>query len=432
MLVYFLKVLAAAWPLALSLTLTFSVLSSVRQFDRGQKGRRVVFGGFVLGTLAALTLAALKFRTGFPAGHPLYFLSRIVVNREYWNLALLWPLIPVSVAFIVKCKAPRSRIAVSAPGVLWLGAALVAFWLAYGSPDLFIFPFDFGVGLDSVFNLDYLARASGYFFGITLLAVLSLGLYGQLLKAPQSLSKGFLKASLIVLLGLVLLKTAQIMVVRGLVPRSRTLTRAVIFALDRENFFLYAQMAIWGGLALIQAARAKLTSPTGANPALVRKARADLRAQFFLGLLVLGSFAVFFFSITALKAYAERGPLIAEPLTVTANKEGLIELDLAVVGDGRLHRRQFQASDGTYVRFIVIRKSERAYGVGLDACDICGATGYYQRGDQVICKLCDVVMNKVTIGFPGGCNPVPLAFKIESGKLIVEASSLEKEKRRFR
>ena len=61
------------------------------------------------------------------------------------------------------------------------------------------------------------------------------------------------------------------------------------------------------------------------------------------------------------------------------------------------------------VRFIVVKKPKGgSYGIGLDACDICGLAGYYERNDEVVCKRCDVVMNKSTIGFKGGCNPVPL------------------------
>jgi uncharacterized membrane protein len=112
--------------------------------------------------------------------------------------------------------------------------------------------------------------------------------------------------------------------------------------------------------------------------------------------------------------------------------EGRIVIPLEDVNDGNLYRFVYKASDGARVRYIVIRKSDVAYGVGLDACDVCGPTGYYQRKDQVICILCDVVMNISTIGFAGGCNPVPLKYAIESGSLVIETSALEAEKRRFR
>jgi uncharacterized membrane protein len=100
--------------------------------------------------------------------------------------------------------------------------------------------------------------------------------------------------------------------------------------------------------------------------------------------------------------------------------------------DGHLHRFVYTASDATEVRFIVIRKNEIAYGVGLDACDICGPTGYYERKGQIICRLCDVVMNISTIGFMGGCNPVPLAYTLRGGTMVIDTEHLENEKGRFK
>ena len=78
-----------------------------------------------------------------------------------------------------------------------------------------------------------------------------------------------------------------------------------------------------------------------------------------------------------------------------------------------------------------LQEGGSAYGVGLDACEICGATGYYERDNQVICKLCDVQMNKATIGTRGGCNPIPISYSIEGGKLKVPQSELENSARIF-
>jgi len=41
-------------------------------------------------------------------------------------------------------------------------------------------------------------------------------------------------------------------------------------------------------------------------------------------------------------------------------------------------------------------------------------------------------MNISTIGFPGGCNPVPLKHAIAGGSLVIETKDLEAEKRRFK
>ena len=56
---------------------------------------------------------------------------------------------------------------------------------------------------------------------------------------------------------------------------------------------------------------------------------------------------------------------------------------------------------------------------------MCGPSGYFERGGQVICKLCDVAMNIATIGFKGGCNPVPLEFTVRDARLVVARSALE-------
>ena len=100
-------------------------------------------------------------------------------------------------------------------------------------------------------------------------------------------------------------------------------------------------------------------------------------------------------------------------------------IPLKQIDDGHLHRFEYPTKDGTKVRFIVIKKAGSAYGVGLDACDICGASGYYEKDGHVICKLCEVAMNIATIGFKGGCNPIPLEYSVTEGKLTVPKSALE-------
>lgn len=67
-----------------------------------------------------------------------------------------------------------------------------------------------------------------------------------------------------------------------------------------------------------------------------------------------------------------------------------------------------------------------------NACDVCGNAGYYERDDQVICKRCDVVMNKSTIGFKGGCNPIPLSYVVENGQMIFSLEDLNNAEKEFR
>jgi uncharacterized membrane protein len=146
---------------------------------------------------------------------------------------------------------------------------------------------------------------------------------------------------------------------------------------------------------------------------------------------VILGYGVSILSLTALKAYTERGVVLspAEPMTIAGEE---ITIPIERVEDGHLHRFAYTAQDNIEVRFIVIRKNEIAYGVGLDACDICGPTGYYERKNEVICRLCDVVMNISTIGFKGGCNPVPLAYRLSGGNMVIAIEDLENERGRFK
>jgi uncharacterized membrane protein len=73
---------------------------------------------------------------------------------------------------------------------------------------------------------------------------------------------------------------------------------------------------------------------------------------------------------------------------------------------------------------VIQKPNSSSYGIGLDACDICGETGYYEKNDQVVCNLCDVVMNINTIGFKGGCNPIIIDYSIQDGNIVVPINGL--------
>ena len=66
------------------------------------------------------------------------------------------------------------------------------------------------------------------------------------------------------------------------------------------------------------------------------------------------------------------------------------------------------------------------------ACDVCGNAGYYERNGQVVCRRCDVVMNINTIGFKGGCNPIPLSYEVEDGNLVFALSDILAGEREFK
>ena len=81
---------------------------------------------------------------------------------------------------------------------------------------------------------------------------------------------------------------------------------------------------------------------------------------------------------------------------------------------------------------LIKKPNSSAYGIGLDACDVCGETGYYEKNGQVVCNLCDVVMNISTIGFKGGCNPIVIPYEVNNGQIIVPISGLLEYEREFK
>jgi high-affinity iron transporter len=103
---------------------------------------------------------------------------------------------------------------------------------------------------------------------------------------------------------------------------------------------------------------------------------------------------------------------------------GLIKIPLAEVQDGNLHLFTVNVS-GQTVRFMVIKKPG-GYGVSLDACLICGAEGYRQDGQNVICRHCASAIYIPSIGQQGGCNPIGVGSRIEGDEIQIDASALTK------
>ena len=138
--------------------------------------------------------------------------------------------------------------------------------------------------------------------------------------------------------------------------------------------------------------------------------------------------------MTAVKTSDTQQVELSAPETYTVDEEaGEILVPMANVSDEHLHRFEYTTDKNVNVRWIVVKKPNSAsFGVGLDACEVCGNAGYYERSGQVICKRCDVVMNINTIGFKGGCNPIPLAYEVRDGNLVFKLSDIVAGEKEFR
>ncbi len=109
----------------------------------------------------------------------------------------------------------------------------------------------------------------------------------------------------------------------------------------------------------------------------------------------------------------------AELLTVT---DGQVRVPTAEVSDGNLHIFRLEAA-GSEIRFLIVRQPT-GWGVALDACRICGRTGYRQDGANVLCRNCGSAIYIPTIGQVGGCNPVGVPSRVEGADIVVDVPAL--------
>lgn len=384
----------------------------------GGGGRGAGLPGLALGALAALVYAVLKRNTGFAV-------------REYYDLAVLGLSLALSVAMLPAAWAVfRQPKPLGLPG-RGLSALLLAACSAYILPDVLLLPFTFSVGMENIYNTEFLFRVLGYGLGLLTMFLLGLGLYKIAGAMPRRLVLLGFSALLITLMAKQGLEVAQILAARNMIPRPPWLMSAIMFILTHSNWFAFVFMGIALAMTTAQLLRIRFTPLRGANPAMIRKQKAHNRAQRRFSGVILLCLVGAALSITILRDYDNKGVELSAPEEVPASN-GVVVIPLERINDGNLHRFMHKSPSGVAIRYIVIKKTATAYGVGLDACDICGPSGYYQRKDQVVCILCDVVMNKATIGFPGGCNPVPLRFSIAEGAMRIKAADLDAEERRFK
>lgn len=122
-------------------------------------------------------------------------------------------------------------------------------------------------------------------------------------------------------------------------------------------------------------------------------------------------------------AYSRSHDALPAPDMLTPSG-GRVRVPLSALPDTGLHRFGVTLGGAT-VRFILLKSETGAVASALDACEICGAYGYTQKGPaHVRCRNCDSEINIATIGQSGGCNPIPLASRVEGRDVVIDLSAL--------
>ena len=108
-------------------------------------------------------------------------------------------------------------------------------------------------------------------------------------------------------------------------------------------------------------------------------------------------------------------------------KNGILQIPIAEITDGKAHFFEVKAHDGITVSFFVIKSSDGVIRAAIDACDVCyrSGKGYVQKGDFMVCTNCGRKFASTKINeVKGGCNPAPLKRKVSDKNLIIEMKDI--------
>jgi FTR1 family protein len=208
-------------------------------------------------------------------------------------------------------------------------------------------------------------------------------------------------------------------------PSSKT-EMAIIGPVVRNELFFF--VLIFGAAALLvlrewQSASHDKSSKQAAGEAEKRLLESQNRRQRTWMIAAATACLVVILVLTAdfIYARANSAPPSATPVSAVGHE---VHIPLSQVQDDKLHLFTVNLGEQS-LRFMIIKKPN-GYGTALDACRICGAEGYRQDGQNVICRHCGSAIYVPSIGEQGGCNPIDVASRIDGGDIVIDLASLGK------
>jgi FTR1 family protein len=205
---------------------------------------------------------------------------------------------------------------------------------------------------------------------------------------------------------------------------SSKMEMAVIGPIVRNELFFF--VFIFGTAALLilrEWQRSRIVGAgQGVNEAGQRLLEAQNRRQSRWMVAAASACLVVILALTADFIYARAST--APPRVTQLSAQGdELRVPIRDVQDGDMHLFSTDIGGGQVVRFMVIKKPN-GWGTALDACRICGAEGYRQDGQNVICRHCGSAIYVPTIGQAGGCNPIGVTSRVDGADLVLDISAL--------
>jgi high-affinity iron transporter len=207
-------------------------------------------------------------------------------------------------------------------------------------------------------------------------------------------------------------------------PSSKT-EMAIIGPIVRNELFFF--VFIFGAAALLifrewQSATHAAALTGAAGEAEKRLLEAQNRRQRRWMAAAASACLIVILALTADFSYARANSARPSVTQVTAQNNE-IRVPTRDVLDGNMHLFAADIGGGQLVRFMIIKKPN-GWGTALDACRICGAEGYRQDGQNVICRHCGSAIYVPTIGQAGGCNPIGVPSHVDGANLVLDVSAL--------
>jgi FTR1 family protein len=214
----------------------------------------------------------------------------------------------------------------------------------------------------------------------------------------------------------------------GVLPSSKT-EMAIIGPIVRNDLFFFITIFALAALMVLFEVKRREPGTQFTSAAEKRKAVWTARRERLWMASVYASSFVFIVLVTAEFIYTKSVSALSPAVEVTF-VNGQVSIPLTQVQDGDLHRFAAQ-ENGTTVRFWLYQKPDGKIATVLDACEICGAVGFYKGPNGVVCKNCAAPINPQSVGMPGGCNPVPLKAQVTADAVIIQETDIAAKSRMF-
>jgi FTR1 family protein len=204
---------------------------------------------------------------------------------------------------------------------------------------------------------------------------------------------------------------------------------AIIGPIVRNDLFFFVTIFALAALMVLFDAKRREPLVEAASAAQRRMAAWSARRErLWMASVYIFSF-LFIAMLTAEFVYAKSQSALS-PSTEITFVNGQVKIPLAQVADGDLHRYQTQ-ENGTPIRFWLYQKPDGKVATVFDACEICGAVGFYKSSNGVVCKNCSAPINPQSVGSKGGCNPVPLKATQTADSVIIQEADIAAGSRMF-